>query len=133
MDDHDWLASIPVATDEEIATLVVPCRLGNRRCQATCRLHKRSDGKWSAPEGWVARPLWVGVPRAQHMMLQGDGEAKMATKDFMTPTIGVIDMDGLHRVNRPLAPSPMRGATRHGGVPHGAWRHGPLIGREEGR
>ncbi len=55
MDDREWLASIPEATDEEMAALIVPCRLGKRRCQATGHLHKGSDGKWSAPKGWVAR------------------------------------------------------------------------------
>jgi len=55
MDDREWLASIPEATDEEMAALIVPCRLGKRRCQATCRLHKGSDGKWYAPDGWGSR------------------------------------------------------------------------------
>jgi len=55
MGDREWVASIPVATDEEMATLVVPCRMGKRRCQATCRLHKGLDGKWYAPEGWGSR------------------------------------------------------------------------------
>lgn len=52
MDDLEWLASIPEATDEEMAALVVTCRMGKRRCQATCHLTKRSDGKWYPPEGW---------------------------------------------------------------------------------
>ncbi len=55
MDDCDWVARIPVATDEEMATLIVPCRLGKRRCQATGRLHKGADGKWYAPKGWGSR------------------------------------------------------------------------------
>ena len=55
MGDREWVASIPVATDEEMAALVVPCRLGKRRCQATCRLHKGLDGTWYAPEGWGSR------------------------------------------------------------------------------
>ncbi len=55
MDDRDWLASIPEATDEEMAALVVSCRMGKRRCQATCHVHKGPDGNWYAPEGWGSR------------------------------------------------------------------------------
>jgi len=47
----------------------------------------------------------------------------MATKDLMTPTIGVLDVDGLHLPDRPLVP--IRGAIRHvGDLYNGARRHG---------
>jgi hypothetical protein len=55
MGDREWVARIPVATDEEMAALVVACRLGQQRCPATCRLHKGADGAWSPPAGWGAR------------------------------------------------------------------------------
>ena len=47
----------------------------------------------------------------------------MATTDLMTPTIGVLDVDGLHLADRPLVP--IRGAIRHvGDLYNGARRHG---------
>jgi len=47
----------------------------------------------------------------------------MATKDLMTPTIGVLDVDGLHLPDKPLMP--IRGAIRHiGDLYAGARRHG---------
>jgi len=47
----------------------------------------------------------------------------MATTDLMTPTIGVLDVDGLYLADRPLVP--IRGAIRHvGDLYNGARRHG---------
>ncbi len=55
----------------------------------------------------------------------------MATKDLVTPTIGVLNVDGLHRPDGSLVTH--RRVIRHGSdVSHGAWRHGPRIGRKEG-
>ncbi len=67
MDDRDWLASIPEATEEEMAALIVPCRMGKRRCQATCRLHKGADGKWHAPLGWGSRDRYGWYCPAHNM------------------------------------------------------------------
>jgi len=47
----------------------------------------------------------------------------MVTKDLMTPTIGVLDVDGLHLADGALVP--IRGAIRHvGDLYNGARRHG---------
>ena len=47
----------------------------------------------------------------------------MATKDIMTPTIGVLDVDGLRLADGALVP--IRGAIRHvGDLYKGARRHG---------
>ena len=51
-DDLEWLVNLPEATDAEMAAMIVHCRMGTRRCQETCHLHKGPDGTWAAPAGW---------------------------------------------------------------------------------